>query len=289
MGQTISSISEPDKAPLVSIGLPVFNGAKSLAVAIEGILAQTYENFELVISDNCSTDNTTQICQRYAAKDKRIKYFRQPTNFGAARNFQFVLERAHGTYFLWNAGDDVRSPNYIAVNVEFLEDHPDYCASFSQARDEGETFDPNWMGDRPLSQDSYEKKILTYFKGWHRNAIYYSVYRREAMIKNPMLYSSEFLGQDWAVVMHVAKLGKFARLTKGEFVVGKGGISAGVRHIREMRKRRVEWFFPHWELCVYLMEISKDFSFWGRARLLFRAFTLNMRANLFRLGHIFDA
>ena len=216
-------------------------------------------------------------------------YIRQEINIGAILNFRFVFDRSRGKYFFWNASDDWRSPNFIEANVSFLESHHDYCASISPTRDEGSKFDPLWMGDRPLNQQSYEKKILTYFNGWHRNAIFNSVYRREVMTKNPMLYGSEFLGQDWAIVMHVAKLGKFARVERGELVVGKGGISASVRYLRRMRKRRIEWFFPHWQLCVYLMKISKDFSFWGRSRLLFRAFTLNMRANLFRLGHIFDA
>lgn len=277
------------QAELVSIGLPVFNGSKLLRAAIGMLLNQTYQNIELIISDNCSTDSTQKISEEFASRDNRIKYFRQVENIGAGRNFRFVLEQARGKYFLWNASDDLRSADYLAVNVEFLEENPDYCASSSQARDEGDKFDMSWMGDTPLIQDTYEKKILTYFKGWHRNAIFYSIYRREVMTKNPILYGPEFLGKDWAIVMYVAKLGKFARLEQGELVVGKGGISAGVRHIREMRKRRVEWFFPHWELCAYLMKISKDFSFLGRTRLLFRAFILNLRANLFRLGHIFDA
>ena len=274
-----------DERPLVSIGLPVFNGAGRIAVTIEGLLAQTHQNFELIISDNCSTDETENICRHFAAQDRRIKYFRQSQNIGATLNFKFVLEQAKGKYFFWAACDDARSPDFVEVNVAFLEAHPDYCASTSQSRDEGGTFNPRWMGDRPLTQNTLEGRILTYFKGWHRNSIFYSIYRREVMTNHPLLYHSEFLGQDWAMIMHTAQDGKFQRLEQGELVLGKGGMSKGIHHLRNMRKRRIEYFFPHWELSMYLMEISKDFSWRGRITLFVRALILNIRANLMRLIH----
>ena len=280
---------EPITAPLVSIGLPVYNGARKVIAAIEGILAQTYRNFELIISDNCSTDETEKICRNFAAKDKRIKYIRQAENIGALKNFKFVLEQAQGQYFFWAACDDWRSPDFVEVNVAFLEANLDYCASTSRARDEGGKFNPRWMGDRRLDHETYEGRILAYFKGWHRNAIFNSIYRREVMANHPLLYHAEFLGQDWAMIMHSAKQGRFQRLEQGELVLGKGGMSKGIRYLRGLRKRRIEYFFPHWELSMYLKDISKDFSVGGRLRLFCRAALLNIRANLMRLIHMFEA
>lgn len=281
--------SRLNKSPLVSIGLPVYNGASQLAAAIEGILAQTNQDFELIISDNCSTDDTAKICEVYLAQDKRIKYVRQVENIGASLNFKFVLEQAQGKYFFWNACDDARSPDFIEVNVAFLEANPEYFASTSRARDDGGKFNPCWMGDRQLNHDRVEDRILTYFKGWHRNAIFYSIYRREAMVNHPLLYHAEFLGQDWAMVIHTARFGRFQRLEQGELILGKGGMSKGIHHLRNMRKRRIEYFFPHWELCMYLKEISKDFSWRARTTLFLRAVILNIRANLMRLIHVFEA
>ena len=80
-------------APRLSIGLPVFNGENYLAEAIDTLLAQTYTDYELIISDNASTDGTREICEKYAAKDERIRYLRQPRNIGAAPNHNFLVQR----------------------------------------------------------------------------------------------------------------------------------------------------------------------------------------------------
>ncbi len=284
-----NNLSNQSADPLVSIGVPIFNGAASIAETITKLLAQTYQNIELIVSDNCSTDETQKICEIFATKDLRIKYFRQSENKGVGYNFRFVLEQARGKYFLWNAGDDTRSANYVAVNVAFLEANPDFCASTSRARDEGGGFNPRWMGDRALTQDRAEDRILTYFKGWHRNSIFYSMYRREVLVDNPVLYGPEHLGQDWTMIIQLAKSAKFQRLEQGELVLGTGGISKSIRHLRSMRKQPIEFFFPHWQLIMFLKDVAKDFTFWGRMQLGFRAWLLDTRANLGRLINIFKS
>jgi glycosyltransferase involved in cell wall biosynthesis len=101
--------------PTVSIGMPVYNGAKYIKEALDSLLAQTYTDFELIISDNASTDSTQAICEEYASKDSRIRYIRQPENMGPLKNFQFVLDEAVSEYFMWAAHDDVWSENWIEV------------------------------------------------------------------------------------------------------------------------------------------------------------------------------
>jgi len=99
--------------PKISIGMPVYNGAKYIREALDSLLGQTFTDFELIISDNASTDNTEAICREYAAKDERIRYIRQPHNLGASANFKFVLDEAQGEYFMWAAADDVWDKNWI--------------------------------------------------------------------------------------------------------------------------------------------------------------------------------
>ncbi|MBU4415143.1 MAG: glycosyltransferase, partial [Proteobacteria bacterium] len=107
--------------PLVSVGMPVYNGAKTLRRALDSILEQDYTNFELIISDNASTDETTEICREYAARDSRISYYRIEKNTGAVWNFNRVFELASGKYFMWAAHDDDHLPSFISKCVERLE------------------------------------------------------------------------------------------------------------------------------------------------------------------------
>ena len=99
--------------PKVSIGMPVYNGAPFIREAIESLLSQTFTDFELVISDNASTDRTEAICREYAEKNQRIRYVRQSENRGATANFQFVLDESVGAYFMWAAADDKAEPNFV--------------------------------------------------------------------------------------------------------------------------------------------------------------------------------
>ncbi len=92
--------------PAISIGMPVYNGEKYLREAVDSLLAQTFSDFELIISDNASTDATESICRQYEKADRRIRYIRQQENIGVVRNFQFVLRQAGAPYFMWAACDD---------------------------------------------------------------------------------------------------------------------------------------------------------------------------------------
>lgn len=103
--------------PTVTIGMPVFNGQCFLRQAIDSLLGQTYADFELVISDNASTDATSTICQEYAAKDDRIRYVRQERNMGASSNFRYLLRGARGRYFMWAAADDCWQSDWLEVLI----------------------------------------------------------------------------------------------------------------------------------------------------------------------------
>ncbi|MEH2232635.1 MAG: glycosyltransferase [Nostoc sp.] len=112
------------QSPKVSIGLPVYNGENFIKEAIDSILNQTFEDFELIISDNASSDRTEAICQAYVTQDRRVRYFRNSENLGAADNFNRVFRAATGEYFKWAAHDDVCAPTFIAECVKVLDREP---------------------------------------------------------------------------------------------------------------------------------------------------------------------
>lgn len=122
------------KAPEITIGLPVYNGARYVSGAIDAILAQTYQDFELVICDNASTDGTQAICERAALADSRVRYVRQPRNLGAAPNFNHCFALARGRYFKWAAHDDLIDPPFLERCLEALERNPDAVLCQSRVR-----------------------------------------------------------------------------------------------------------------------------------------------------------
>lgn len=122
----------------VTIGLPVYNGQRYLPLAIDSILSQTYGDFELLIVDNASTDGTRAICEAYAAKDSRIRYYGNAENIGAARNFNLAFQLAQGQYFKWAAHDDILAPTFLAETVKVLDADPEVvlCHSYAGVIDE---------------------------------------------------------------------------------------------------------------------------------------------------------
>jgi len=107
----------------VTIGLPVFNGEAFLQEAVTSLLCQSLTNFELIISDNASTDGTEEICREAARRDARIRYVRQPRNLGAPENWNFVVREARGRFFKWASDSDVCSPRFLEACVgPLLED-----------------------------------------------------------------------------------------------------------------------------------------------------------------------
>jgi glycosyltransferase involved in cell wall biosynthesis len=112
------------RKPRLAIGLPVFNGERYLAESLESITAQTYSDFELLISDNASTDRTQQICREYAAKDSRIHYYRNEKNIGAPLNFNRVFELSYSELFKWASCDDVHAPTYLQKCIAILDKDP---------------------------------------------------------------------------------------------------------------------------------------------------------------------
>lgn len=120
-----------DLQPKVSIGLLVYNGGKYLSKALDSLLAQTFDNFELIISDNASTDNTQLICEGYARTNNKIRYFRQSENIGPILNYKYVLEKARGNYFMWASHDDLWDPNFIAECLKVFSTNSDSVSVFS--------------------------------------------------------------------------------------------------------------------------------------------------------------
>jgi hypothetical protein len=122
-------------SPLVSVGMPVFNGERYVSLAIESILGQTHRNLELLVSDNASSDATESIVREYQRRDGRVRYLRSPVNRGGVWNRNRLVGQASGQYFMWADHDDVRHPEYVARCLEVLAGRPDVVLCYSATRD----------------------------------------------------------------------------------------------------------------------------------------------------------
>ncbi len=170
----------------VTIGMPVYNGAKYIREALDSLLAQTFTDFELIISDNASTDDTQAICEEYALRDNRIRYVRQGENQGALANFQFVLDQARGKYFMWSAADDRWDKNWVeAIHTRICREKS--IAGFGQLThiDGNAATLPHPANGTELQFDGNHlwRKLTFYlaYEGMGKANLFYALYPRAAL------------------------------------------------------------------------------------------------------------
>ena len=144
-GTHLDEPSHVERRPLVSFGLPVRNGASTIAQAIESVLAQTFEDWELVISDNLSTDGTSEICASFAARDERIRHVPTGRDLSIHENFRAAFHHSRGTYFRWHGDDDWLEPLYAERAVAALEASPGsvLCTTVQQYHRDGQPLPVN--------------------------------------------------------------------------------------------------------------------------------------------------
>ena len=201
----------------VSIGIPVYNSARFVAVAIESILAQTFTDFELVIADNASTDNSVEVCERYAAKDSRIRFYRNPQNCGAAGNFNRVFELSSAPYFMWVSSNDYFAPQFLEKAVPVLDARPDVCIVSPRTRyfhtdvSRFEEVDD----DMDITQDAAVSRFLTLCERLRINNVMHGLIRRETLLRTALL--KPYMSSDNLMVAELALLGKFAQLPEPLF------------------------------------------------------------------------
>jgi glycosyltransferase involved in cell wall biosynthesis len=242
---------------LVSIGIPVYNGEKTIRAAIESILKQSYKNLEIIISDNSSTDDTEKICREYQAVDSRILFFQQPKNLGLYANNAFVYSKAKGKYFSWAASDDYRSEDFIETNVEFLEANPHFVASTSPNcffGNESRKVIYSISGSTKERLDSFFENCLI------SHGIFCSIIQTRAL-KNFPHFSRSYLALDWSVIYFLLCQGPIQRQNKGLLVFGVSGVSSGESAYSAFHSGSIEWVLPLLQFSLFVSKNSKQFSF----------------------------
>ena len=252
--------------PKISVGIPVYNGEKFIRKSIESVLRQTYGNFELIISDNASTDSTSDICTEFLTKDSRIKFVRQDKNMGAIWNFNFILQKAVGEYFVWVAADTIILPEFLEKNINLLESQDKAVGCISKIKidhtyvDKFKTEKKNLkkfgLVYRPYDTlpitGNYMERIRKYLKHFPWEMAY-SVYRTEALRES--FVHDFFIGHDAGFVLNVLKHGEIQVVNQfllESFPTGASseGIMSLTHRLAKGNTARIFPFYPLTKWCI---------------------------------------
>lgn len=251
--------------PRVSIGMPVYNGELFLKEALDSILAQTFEDFEVIISDNASTDKTQEICKLYSTRDERVKYYRNEQNIGGARNFNRVFELATGEYFKWAAHDDICAPECLEKCVEVLDQNPAVGLCYTKTKlinTQGKVLSRNC--DIALRTDSLNPQFRFHdliFDKYHLCFQLFGVMRTSTLAMTPLLGS--YSGSDLVLLAKLALLSQFYEIPEYLFF----NREHSQRSSRSSPYLRTAWFdptkegklvFPRWRIFFGYLNSVKD-------------------------------
>ena len=219
----------------VSIGLPVYNGARYLSGTVEALLGQTYGDFELVISDNHSTDATEEIARDFAARDDRVRYHRNSHNVGLIANFNGVFKLAEGELFKWCGADDLCQPRYLERCVEALDADPDAVLVYPRTQfidDAGQPMPIEDPGFHLRSADPAERFRYVILANHWVNAVN-GLIRRSAL--NRTRLQRPYPGGDYALLGELCLLGTFVELPETLFLRRlHGGASSQIRSRQDL-------------------------------------------------------
>lgn len=202
---------------LITIGLPVFNGARFLRHAVDALLAQTYGNFELIITDNASTDDTVAIAQEYADRDARVRLVRHPVNMGAARNWNSIVPMARGRYFKWASSNDYVAPTMLAECLAAMEADSSLvlCAGRTTLVDESGAVIQLYDGDVDAMQVRPSERFKRVRREMALNNLQSGLLRTDALHKTRL--ERVYPGGDLVFMAELALLGRFKLLPQSLF------------------------------------------------------------------------
>jgi glycosyltransferase involved in cell wall biosynthesis len=252
--------------PSLTIGLPVYNGEKYLAETIEALLAQTYTDFELIISDNASTDGTEAISRCYAERDERIRYVRQPENAGASANFNYTFRMARGAYFKWSAADDVCAPEYLQRCLDVLERDPAVVLCYTRAKaiDRNGSIIKAYPGKGNAHSPMARHRFYEFVTDPHPIVAVFGVMRKGVLGHTRLI--GNYTGSDRPLLSEMSLRGRFYEVPEylffyrhHEFQSWRRNKSTQAQQAWYDPQRAGKTTFPHWRLLLeHFRSISRS-------------------------------
>lgn len=263
--QSTVSGARDRSGPLVSIGMPVYNGENFLRFALESVLSQTYGNLEILIADNASTDATEAICREFAQRDSRIRYHRHPENLGASDNHDYVFFNTSGPYFKIVAHDDVIEPTFVERCVEKLEANPDAALAFARIQHIDETGKRKELIDEHLGNMDHPDPAVRLGRLLGRvnyAATVFGVIRRDRVKAETIL--GRYTGSDRTFLAELALAGPWVRVDEILFLRRNHASNSSKAFPQD--SDRIRWFdtkastgrtFPTWRRLLELIKVIR--------------------------------
>jgi len=206
-----------DKQPLVTIGIPVYNGEEYIRSVLDSLLSQQYMNIKIIISDNASVDHTAEICEYYVGEFKNITYHRNSVNYGAAYNFNKLIELSIGKYFMFASSHDLWDPTFVSKCISILEKENDVVLVYPQTllidqNNKPLMITPDALDTRGMDAMSRYFSIIS---NLHWCNMVYGVIRRDALEKCEGF--KEVIGPDHAFLAELSLIGSFAQIKEPLF------------------------------------------------------------------------
>ena len=227
--------------PRVTVGLPVYNGARYLSSALDSLAAQTFSDLEIVISDNGSTDETEEICRDFAARDERVRYIRRAENRGAAWNFNSVVSEASTPYFKWAAADDVLAPACVERCVEVLDETDDRVVLVypeTKLIDEEGAVIGDWQDGVDLREAAAHDRLRSLVQNLILGHPMFGVVRRHSLEQTHL--NGSFPSSDYVLLAELAMLGEIRQVREPLFFRRVHGESS--RNANASPEQLSEWF-----------------------------------------------
>jgi len=227
--------------PTVTVGLPVYNGARHLPTALDALAAQTYSDLEIFISDNGSTDETEEICRAFAARDERVRYIRRAENRGAAWNFNSVVTESTSRYFKWAAADDVLAPTCVERCVEVLDATDDRVVLVypeTKLIDEQGDVIGDWRDGVDLRQPAAHDRLRSLVENLVLGHPMFGVVRRQALERTHL--NGSYPSSDYVLLAELALLGEIRQV--GEPLFFRRMHAESSRNANASPEQLSEWF-----------------------------------------------
>ena len=237
----------------ISIGLAIYNEQRNIEKCINSILGQTHTDFELIISDDCSNDKTYEICKKYSQFDSRIKIFKQEKNIGVAENFNFVFKKSCHSYFIWLAGDDFISADYLEESLKTLIGNENCVFSSPPHCFKGDELNFDKHFSFSIKGELYERAEFFLKNSLNATGCNFAIFKREVLEGVPNM-EKKFLGHDWKVLSYALSKGNYIRSKKGLLILGKGGLSSSPDFMGKEVRKIIEHFIPLFEFTKFFIK-----------------------------------